>query len=291
MTLAALIAAGAVAWQPLEFTRNEAKLAYRTASGLVEKCTPRDSGTIRGRLAANYILDAASATGVDVDVDKFTAKTPRGEMQFTNLSVRFEGAPDAEWVVIVSHYDTKPGSDCPGANDGASTTGLLVALSDLLTDWKTPRGNVMLIWTDGEECFNAYGPDDGFWGSRHAAEKLKKEGLKVKAVICLDMLGDRDLNIYVPRNGSRALAKIAQYAAKEAGIADKVRLSDELVKDDHVAFLNQKMKATWSSFTSSSGLNDYWHTAKDTMENVSEDSLFASGKLVVGMLNVLLDGK
>ena len=282
---------GALLAAALAFSPADAKLADRTTREFVAKCTPRDAGTVRGRIAANFILDAASATGCDVYPDRFTAKTPKGERTFTNLKTEFCSNPDGEWVVLLSHYDTKPGVPCPGANDGASTTGLLVALANALSDWRTPRGNVMLLWTDGEECMESYGPDDGFWGSRRAAAALKASGRKVKAVICLDMLGDRDLTVTLPRNSSPALRKIALYAAKKAGIADKVAEIEDLVKDDHVPFMEQGFKAIDLidfDYGSAPGLNDYWHTAEDTPDKLSEASFLASGRLVCEMLNVLL---
>ncbi len=275
----------------LVFSQADANLAFKTATGLVENHTPRDSGTTRSQLAANYLLDAASAAGADVRRDMFVAKTPKGERRFTNLVASFKRNPDAPWVVLVSHYDTKTGVDCPGANDGASTSGLLVALAGVLYNHRTQNDNVMLIWTDGEECMNAYVEDDGLWGSRHAAKSLKESGVKVKAVICLDMLGDKDLHVSIPKNSSPALSKIALAAAKKAGVADKVSRIDLLVKDDHVPFFEAGFKSIDLidfEYGSAPGRNDYWHTDKDTIDKISEESLLASGKLVVGMLNILL---
>ena len=275
----------------LVFSQADANLAFKTATGLVENHTPRDSGTTRSMLAANYLLDAASAAGADVRRDMFVAKTPKGERRFTNLVASFKRNPDAPWVVLVSHYDTKTGVDCPGANDGASTSGLLVALAGVLYNHRTQNDNVMLIWTDGEECMNAYVEDDGLWGSRHAAKSLKESGVKVKAVICLDMLGDKDLHVSIPKNSSPALSKIALAAAKKAEVADKVSRVDLLVKDDHVPFLEAGFKSIDLidfEYGSAPGLNDYWHTAKDTVDKISEESLFTAGKLVAGMLDILL---
>ena len=275
----------------LVFSQADANLAFKTATSLVEKHTPRDSGTTRSMLASNFLLDAASAAGADVRRDMFIAKTPKGERRFTNLVASFKRDPDAPWIVLVSHYDTKTGVDCPGANDGASTSGLLVALAGVLCTHRTQNDNVMLVWTDGEECMNAYVEDDGLWGSRHAAKSLKESGVKVKAVICLDMLGDKDLHVSIPKNSSPALSKIALVAAKKAGVADKVSRVDLLVKDDHVPFLEAGFKAIDLidfEYGSAPGLNDYWHTAKDTPDKISEESLSTAGKLVVGMLNILL---
>lgn len=275
----------------LAFTPSDANLAYRTARDFTEKCTPRDAGTPGGQYAANFILDAASATGADVRKDTFVAPTPKGPKTFTNLVSEFKSDPADDWIVLVSHYDTKPGVACPGANDGASTTGLLVALAEVLGRCRPQKGNVMLLWTDGEECMKAYDDRDGFWGSKHAAAKLKAEGRNVQAVICLDMLGDKDLNVSLPRNSSPTLRKTVLDAAKRAGAAGLVKEVDELVKDDHTAFLAAGFRAVDLidfDYGSAPGKNDYWHTERDTVDKISEQSLLTVGNVVVEMLKDLL---
>lgn len=276
----------------LAFTEADARFAYGCASNLVENCTPRDAGTVRGRLASNWILDTVSAEGVDIRRDSFRADTPRGERTFTNLYCEFMTDPDADWVVVMSHFDTKPATCCPGANDGASTTGLLVALARAVAERGLPKGNLMLLWTDGEECFYGYSDNDGFWGSKHAAERLGRSGRKVRAAICLDMLGDRDLNVTVPANCDDTLAKIAVHAARRAGLGDGfvTRIPEE-VKDDHVAFAACGWRAIDFidfDYGSAPGRNDWWHTSADTVDKLSVDSLHRSGRLVAEMLNIVL---
>ena len=274
----------------LVFSPSDARLARDTAQRLVDGHTPRDSGTIASAQAATALLDAASATGADVFVDRFVAETPMGARRFTNLEGRYAPDPAADWVVLVSHYDTKTGVDCPGANDGASTSGLLVAISEALFRQRPKGVNVLFVWTDGEECMHAYSETDGFWGSKRAARRLRESGRKVRAVIVLDMLGDRDLGIVVPRNGTSELRELALRVARENGMDGLVAPSEDLVKDDHVAFLREGFKAIDLidfEYGSGPGKNDYWHTAADTMDKVSEHSLLVSGTLALGMIEAL----
>ena len=273
----------------LVFSPADAHAAHETAARFVKTCTPREAGTIRGRIAANFILDEASKRGADVLRDTFTAMTPKGERKLTNLYGEFKADGEKPWVVLVSHFDTKPGVNCPGANDGASTTALLIALAGILSDASPLPGNVMLVWTDGEECFEEYGEYDGFWGSKRAAERLAaRKEMNVRAVICLDMLGDADLRISIPANGTPTLAKIAVHAARRIGCPDLVGLMPEHVKDDHVAFLERGFKAIdLIDFEYGPG-NSYWHTPDDTMDHVSEASLLKAGRLVTELLNILL---
>ncbi len=273
----------------LAFTPADAHFARESARELVESHTPRDAGTLQGRLAAYSILDAVRRDGVDARLDNFLSDTPIGRLRFTNVICDIKASPAAPWVVLLSHFDTKRGTDCPGANDGASTSGLLVALVRRLAAEPPPGLNVRLVWTDGEECFEAYGPGDGLWGSRRAAQKLKEEGLRVSAVVCLDMLGDRDLQISIPHNGTDSLRQKVLDAAARAGFSDLVASDESSVRDDHVPFLEAGFPAVDLidfEFGSGPGLNDYWHTSADAMDKVSEASLFVTGRIVVEMLEV-----
>ena len=269
----------------LLFTEGDADFAYGCAGEMVKRHTPRDAGTLRGRLACNWLMDTIANQGADVRRERFRVDTPKGEREMANLSCSFRTNPEDGWVVLLSHYDTKPGTGCPGANDGASTSALMVALARMIVERGLPRGNLMMIWTDGEECMNSYGPNDGLWGSRHAAEMLKRKGIKVRAVICLDMLGDKDLKITIPRNGDATLARIACHSARRMKLGDGfIEMVREEVKDDHVAFRDQG----WRAIDLIDFSYDHWHTEEDTMDKISVESLHKSGMLVAEILNIIL---
>lgn len=267
----------------LAFTQEHADLAYATADAIVTRCTPRDAGTLRSFRAAYRIRDAAGAAGADARLDVFTADTPRGPKRFVNVEGEIAASPDAPWIVIVSHYDTKPGVACPGANDGASTSGLLVALADAIATARPKGANFAFLWTDGEESMEKYGENDGLWGSKRAAAKWRASGREVHAVVCLDMLGDRDLKIGIPANCTEPLRRRVLAAAERAGIPDKVELRRELVKDDHVPFLEAGFAAVDLidfEYGPAPGDNGWWHTPEDAMDKISAASLLAAGRLV-----------
>ena len=272
----------------LTFSVADADRAYETAKVLAETCSPRDAGTPAATRAANFILDHASAVGADVRLDRFTADTPRGKKNFVNLYAEFCSNPTGRWVVVCSHYDTKSGVRSQGANDGASTAGLLIGFTQSLVDWHTPHGNVILLWLDGEECMESYGENDGLWGSRHAAARLKASGRDIRSVICVDMLGDRDLSIGIPKNGTPGLKKIALYAAKKEGLADLVSLSGDVVRDDHLPFLEAGFMAIDLIDFEYGPSNAYWHSEEDTVDKISRESIHKSGRLLARLVGLLL---
>lgn len=274
----------------LSFTAVDAKLAYDSAVELVENCTPRDSGTLASHRAANFILDKVSSLGADAKLDIFKADTPKGVRTFSNVESEFISSLDNEWIVFISHFDTKEGVDCPGANDGASTTGVLIALAGKLFEYKPKNINILLLWTDGEECINYYSHNDGLWGSKYAAKKLKESSRKVRAVICLDMLGDKNLKITIPENVHPGFKKGLLRIAERKRVADKIVSSDNIVTDDHVPFLEAGFRAINLidfEFGSKRGFNDYWHTPKDTVDKISKESLLFTGSLATWIIEGL----
>lgn len=274
----------------LAFSPEDAKAAFDLTGDFVAACPERDAGTPGGYRASRWILGKASVVGGNVHQDRFEANTPEGPRKFVNLYCPFERRPGAPWTVFVSHYDTKPGKGCPGANDGASTSCLLVRLAKALFENRAFDRNVLFVWTDGEECRGEhYGEDDGFQGSKRAAAMLAEKKYAVDGVYVLDMLGDRDLKISVPANVSEELAKRVSAAAKRIGL-DRTRFArlDGSVLDDHVAFLDAGFKAVDLidfEYGSAPGKNDYWHTPRDTVDRLSPDSFLIVGRLVGEILS------
>ena len=277
----------------VKFTADDARNAYSVASEFVRDCTPRDAGTIRGRLAANWIMDRVSRTGVDASVESFKADSPKGMKSFANVTVELKGTKsNAPWIVLISHFDTPPGigKGFEGANDGASTTALLVALAGAIRRAGPLPDNIMLLWTDAEECMVSYSDNDGLQGAKHALKGFKDRRRAVKAAIGLDMLGDRDLHIRMPANGPIKLQNAVFEAAKRAGLEGLVSVGTDVVKDDFAVFYDAGCPAVNLidfQFGSAPGKNDYWHTVEDRMDKISEESLLKSGMLVAELLNML----
>lgn len=275
----------------LVFTPGDAHLAYETARTLVYGHTPRNSGTPESRQAAEFIAAEAAKAGARATLDAFRAVSADEEREFANVVAELpRGNANDGWVVLVSHFDTKHGVDCPGANDGASTSGLLIGLAAAIARCEGFGGNVQLVWTDGEECVRCYCPEDGLQGSKRAAKALGQSGRKVLAVIVLDMLGDEDLSVSVPLNGTTWLRQLAVASAAAVGEPQLVRPTLGNVTDDHVPFLFRGMPAVDLIDFSYGPSNAYWHTAQDTMAHVGEKSLLKSGRLVAEMVNQILKG-
>jgi glutaminyl-peptide cyclotransferase len=201
--------------------------------------------------------------------------------------------PPGDWLVLLSHFDTKSGihTNFLGANDGGSSTGLLLELARFLREHPPASCNILFGFVDGEECRVNFGPNDGLHGSRRLATRLVAGKRAVRAVILLDMIGDRDLGVTLPSNGSPDLTLLALECARECGAQDSsFRLADGGILDDHQPFLDAGFPAVDLidfAYGSAPGLNDYWHTPADTLDKLSPASLATVGRVATGMIRHL----
>ncbi|MDF7822484.1 M28 family metallopeptidase [Pontiellaceae bacterium B12227] len=263
--------------------------AFAEVEALVQ-FSPRDAGTSEGWKAAKHIFQRLETFGVEVDMDTFTDMTPDGEKTMINVVATIPGKTK-EWIILGSHFDTMPGIDgFQGANDSGSSTGILLELARMISDSKmVPEIGILFAFFDGEEGIAEYIPGDGLHGSRHMAKQLLETGdhKKIRAMILLDMVGDKDLKFTIPYNSSRDLVQETLNAAHAVGYRDHFTLSRVIITDDHVPFLDIGIPAIDLidfKFGSEPGLNDHWHTEADNLQNISEESLQITGEVTLQIL-------
>lgn len=235
--------------------------ALAEAKALVAAHPLREAGR-HSREAAGWIAGRFPETGTRL----LPFDAPPGKL--ANVTHMAHPHPVA---ILASHFDTK--ADIPGfvgANDGASTTGLLIALA-ALSDLP-----VWYLLLDGEECRERYSAHDGLHGSWRAARG--ESGLpKRLPVIVLDMLGDKDFTPALAANGSPALNAILRRAAKDVGVP--LANAGDIV-DDHVPFVAEGWCATdVIDFEYGPG-NAWWHTPEDSPDKLSASSLAKAAALM-----------
>lgn len=266
--------------------------AFAEVEALVQ-ISPRDAGTPNGRKAAEHILQRLADHGiVAAEIDTFSDQTPEGQKTMHNVIGRIPGKTD-RWIILGSHFDTMPGiENFQGANDGGSSTGVLLEIARILAR-QNPDVGIMFAFFDGEEGIAGYIPGDGLHGSRHMAGQLAASGTdrKIDAMILLDMVGDADLHITIPANSSRGLVKEVLDAAHATGHRNYVSVSrNSMIIDDHVPFLEIGLPAIDLidfKYGSQPGLHDLWHTSNDTLENIRAESLEISGRIALQLIRQL----
>ena len=235
-----------------------------------------------------YIL--SKLKGMDVEQDKFTAKTPAGTFAMNNIIAKFPGRKDGI-IVVAGHYDTNyplP-KTYVGANDGGSSTALLLEFADQLRGKVRDGYSVWLVWTDGEEAFVTWSDSDSLYGTRHLAQKWRQDGTasKIKAVLVVDMLGDADLDIQKETFSTPWLSDLVYQAASNLGYQSHFYQLQGGIEDDHLPFLKIGVSAVDIIDLDYGYNNVFHHTPQDTIDKLSPKSLAISGDVVLETIQLL----
>lgn len=242
---------------------------------------PRPIGSAGHKKLEAYLR--AHLKNDELEEDTFTAQTPAGSFKMTNFIAKFPGTRDGI-VVIGGHYDTNyPLKNYVGANDGGSSTGLPLALADVLREHKEGRPTVWLVWFDGEEAVQQWSATDSTYGSRHLAAKWQADGTlpKIKAFLLLDMIGDADLDVLRDTNSTSWLEDMVGQAAVKQGTSSHFFATENGIEDDHLPFVQLGVPSA-DIIDMDYGPNDSWHhTSKDTIDKVSGKSMEIVGNVVL----------
>jgi glutaminyl-peptide cyclotransferase len=228
--------------------------------------------------------------------DSFTTSTPVGPMQMRNFIVRFPGKKDGV-IVLATHYETNyPLRDINfvGANDGGSTTGLLIELANHLRGRTLDGYSVWLVFFDGEEAVESWSDSDSLYGSRHLAAKWQVDGTlkKIKALLLADMIGDRDLDVTRVTTATPAIEDLVYEAAKKTGNASHFFKDSQAELDDHIPFVQRGVPAA-DVIDVDYGPHDaahpdgWHHTPEDTLDKISAKSLGISGAVFLETIRLL----
>ena len=254
---------------------------------------PRPPGSEALRQCREFIVQELRSFGYQVEDDAFTADTPYGPIKMHNLIAR-KGEGNRGAIVLASHYDTKlmEGKNFVGANDAGSSTGLLLELARVLVSKKDSL-DYWFLFTDGEEAFVEWSTFDGTYGSRHLAKRWKQEGVagKIRAFILLDMIGDRDLDIYYDTNSTPWLMDMVRETAFRMGLDSIFSRYRNSIEDDHIPFLDIGIPCVDIIDLNYGPGNSYWHTDEDTLDKISPQSLEDVGRLVLEVLSEIQQRK
>jgi glutaminyl-peptide cyclotransferase len=260
---------------------------------------PRPLGSANHKKVEDYFL--AHLKGDVVENDTFTADTPEGKFPVHNVIAKFPGKKDGI-IVIASHYDTNyplRKTSFVGANDGGSSSALLLEFANQLRGKPRDGYSIWLVWDDAEEAIKPDGSgglpqempftEDSLYGIRHLAERWQADGTlkKIKAFLLADMVGDADLNIEHDSSSTPWLEDVVYEAATRVGYQSHFFARTMAVDDDHIPFVKQGVAcADFIDFDY--GYNDvFWHTTQDTVDKLSPKSLEIVGVTMLETVRIL----
>jgi hypothetical protein len=260
---------------PAQLDGFDAAYAYDQVAKLVA-FGPRPAGSDANRRQQQYIIAQLKSYGCPVEEDDFHSQTPIGDVAMKDIVVKIPGA-SPNIVMFGTHYDTKTLANFVGADDGASSTAVMLELARLLC----ARKNQVTLWIaffDGEEAFNWDWVDpDNTYGSRELAARMALSGdlPHLKAMVVADMIGIYNLQIKRESDSTPWLTDLVWSTAARLGYGN-VFVNQELeITDDHDAFLKRGVAAC--DVIDFDGASPIWHTVNDTHDKIDPRSLGITG--------------
>jgi Zn-dependent M28 family amino/carboxypeptidase len=269
---------------------------------------PRVPGTEAHRRAGDWIVAEMRKRADTVIEQRWTHVTARGDtLALRNVLARIAPAR-AERVLYLVHWDTRPTADedpvlgnrgqrIPGANDGASGVGLLVAIADALKR-TPPTVGVDLLFVDGED-YGEFGDlethRDVLIGSRWFADHLPSPDYRPLYGVLFDMIGDRELNIPQEANSVSAAPEVVSRVWDTAASLGYARWfvprQGLAIDDDHIPLIRRGLRVIdvididYGPPDAQGGATpNYHHTLADTMDKISARSLQIVGDVAVALV-------
>jgi hypothetical protein len=259
---------------------------------------PRISGSQGMERQQQLIAEHFAKLKAQVRFQSFDAPHPqsRTPVKMNNIIVTWDREAQ-ERVLIACHYDTRPRADRDknsqlalrggflGANDGASGVALLMEMGHHLRKIK-PTYGVDFVFFDGEELVYDNATDPYFLGSEHFSRDYHDNPPAYNYVygVVVDMIGDKDLQLYQERNSlhyAPDLTRSIWKTARQLGVSEFVARAKHDVRDDHLA-LNE-----FAGIPACDIIDfdyDHWHTMKDVPAACSGASLAKVARVLLAWL-------
>jgi len=243
----------------------------------------RPIGSENHRRLEQYIV--GHLKGDEVEDDSFVADTVEGRFPVRNIIAKYPGIKDGI-IVIAGHYDTNyplRNTAFVGANDGGSSTAILLEFANQLRGKKRDGYSVWLLWTDGEEAVRQWNDTDSVYGTKHLAARWQKDGTikKIKAFLLADMIGDADLNIERESHSAPWLEDLVYQAATKLGYQSHFYARTLDIEDDHLPFVKLGVPCADLIDLDYGYGNVFHHSPQDTMDKLSPKSLQIAGDVIL----------
>ncbi|HWG59522.1 MAG TPA: M28 family peptidase [Candidatus Acidoferrales bacterium] len=260
---------------------------------------PRPPASEAIRHTQDYIATQLKGFGCDVDTDDFHAPTPVGDLAMQNIVAKVPGSGKGI-ILLLTHYDTLRLDNFVGAEDGGSSSGLMLEMARVLCGSKQRNSNaIWMAFLDGEEdqinftssqqAQTTWNTPDTTYGSRELAARMSLSGdvKRITAVILADMVGQKDLQIDKDSNSTPWLQSLVWKTADRLGYGKLFNKQGSSIVDDHQPFLERGVPAVDIIDLNGYIQEGYWHTPQDTMDKISPKNLAIVGHVILVSLGEL----
>ena len=239
---------------------------------------PRPSGSQAILQLQDYLQSELKSYGCTVETDAFTADTPVGRLPMKNILVKIPGEKPGV-ILLGTHYDTKRLDNFVGADDGGSSTAVMLELARLLCK-QHGKYAVWIAFFDGEEAVRPQWEDpDNRYGSRQMAARFANSGdiKKIRAFLLADIVGGRNSRFRRDDSSTKWLTDLVWDVAARLGYVSL--FLNELTGiggDDHHSFTQRGVPAV-DVIDLIANEVPYWHTPQDALDKISAKNLAIVG--------------
>jgi hypothetical protein len=256
--------------------------------------------TFHNRHSKSQIIDKVAASIKDKltsfgysDSNLFYHEYIEQGYQLKNLICTKKGISD-KIILLCAHYDTilianteDIDSRAPGANDNASGVSALVEIARIMLSVKTEY-TIQFAFFSGEE--------QGLWGAKHYAKKMKDENKDLLLVVNMDMCGEtgflssNNITFIDVDDGSTGKVdennEMSQYFGQkmEQYAKDYTELGvefDPIFASDYMPFEARGYVCIGAYDGSAIDENPHYHTQLDVPENLNMPFLTSVTKMVL----------
>jgi hypothetical protein len=245
---------------------------------------PRPPATDAIHKTQDYIIGQLKSFGCAIDTDDFHSQTPIGDMAMKNIVAKIPGSGQGI-ILLLTHYDTLRLDGFVGAEDGGSSTGLMLEIARNLCGGPKQPNSVWLAFLDGEEAQVVKNGEaqwsavDSVYGSRELAARLAVSGdlKRVRAVLLADMIGQKNLQIPREEDSTKWLVDLVWSTAARLGYGNIFVNLSNAVSDDHDPFLKRGVASVDIIDLYGYQQAGDWHTTQDSMDKISPRNLAIVG--------------
>ena len=266
---------------------------------------PRVPGTDAHKACGNYLAAELKRFGAAVTEQEATLQLKDGTpVQIKNIIGSFYPEKKTR-ILLFAHWDSRPFADhdpnpdhwlkpIDGANDGAGACAALLEIARQV-GMNPPTVGIDFIFFDLEDWgppnFPANNRRYGDWcmGSTYWAQHPHIPNYVARFGILLDMVSAPEAQFYKETfslQRAPAIVKKVWEAARATGY-DSYFIDQEGsgIEDDHIPVMNYRKIPSIDIIhydpTTPSGFGSYWHTLDDNMNNISKETLTATGQTVL----------
>jgi peptidase M28-like protein len=246
---------------------------------------PHPSGSPAIAQVQDYLLSELKSYGCTVETDAFSTDTPIGRLPMKNILVKIPGEKPGV-ILLGTHYDTLLKDNFVGADDGGSSTALMLELARLLCP-QHGRYAVWIAFFDGEEAMKQWSDTDSRYGSRQMAARLSTSGdlKKIRAFLLADIVGGRTAQFPRESSSTPALIDLVWNTAARLGYSSIFLNESSEAQDDHDSFMKRGVPAV--DVIGDFVHNGYWHTPQDALDKISPKTLAIVGHVFLESIKQL----